>query len=241
MPPKKVKAIVLKRRDAGDYDRLITFYTDDLGKIEARATSVRKIQSKLGPHLEPFFYINLMVAPGKIYWRIASARIIDPFPQIRQSTSLIKAAASCVRLADESTKLQHRDIYIFNLLKKSLSFLNNRKIKPDYLAHIFAWKMLSHLGYKPELNNCLKCKKKTDKKEHYYFSVVKGGITCLNCYRSDANLIKVEKEMLDLIKLTLNNKLEYLAKLRVPKKVEQSAFSLIKEYVVYQMEKSLQI
>lgn len=46
-------AIVLKKEPLDDYDALYTLFTEYQGKVLARATSVRKITSRLAAHLEP--------------------------------------------------------------------------------------------------------------------------------------------------------------------------------------------
>ena len=46
-------AIILKKEFLGDFNAVYTFFTKDYGKTTAKATSVRKITSKLAAHLEP--------------------------------------------------------------------------------------------------------------------------------------------------------------------------------------------
>jgi len=47
-------AIVLDKEDLGEYDSRVFLYTKDLGKIAAKATSLRKITSKLAGHIDVF-------------------------------------------------------------------------------------------------------------------------------------------------------------------------------------------
>ncbi|MFH1598443.1 MAG: DNA repair protein RecO [Patescibacteria group bacterium] len=237
MPPKKTKGIILKRKDIGESDRLVTIYTYDLGKVEARATGARKIQSKLASHLEPFFCVNLMIAHGKRFDRIASARIIVPYAKIRQDSNLINSGASLLRLVDELTKTKHRDVFIYNLLKKSLAFLNDNKIDPIFLVHLFALKLLSHLGYQPEVRVCLQCHKKLAAGNHL-FSLNKGGVICASCGRGQKSLIPLNKQSITLLRLMLDKKLDYLARLRFNKTQGQETFRVLKQFIDWQMEKS---
>ena len=46
-------AVVLGKEPTGDYDMTVTLFTETLGKVSARATSARKITSKLAAHVEP--------------------------------------------------------------------------------------------------------------------------------------------------------------------------------------------
>lgn len=45
------EAIVLGIKPQGEYDKFVDLYTKDLGRVEARVVSGRKILSKLSPHL----------------------------------------------------------------------------------------------------------------------------------------------------------------------------------------------
>ena len=56
------EAIVLDKEDLGEADSRIFLYTKDYGKVIARATSARKITSKLASHLEPFDRITVRFA-----------------------------------------------------------------------------------------------------------------------------------------------------------------------------------
>lgn len=47
------KALVMGQENSGETDRRIFLYTEELGKVVARARGARKIISKLAGHLEP--------------------------------------------------------------------------------------------------------------------------------------------------------------------------------------------
>ncbi|MDO8676368.1 MAG: recombination protein O N-terminal domain-containing protein [Candidatus Azambacteria bacterium] len=53
----QTNALVLKREDIFEADRLYHLYTQDFGKVRAIAGSVRKINAKLTGHLEPFNFV----------------------------------------------------------------------------------------------------------------------------------------------------------------------------------------
>lgn len=58
----QTNAIILKRENIFETDRLYHLYTEDFGKIRTIAGSVQKINSKLAGHLEPFnlIWVELM-------------------------------------------------------------------------------------------------------------------------------------------------------------------------------------
>ena len=61
----RVSAIVLKRRDQGEADRLLTVFTRDRGKLTLLAKGVRRQASRKAGHIEPFTQVDLLVAKGK--------------------------------------------------------------------------------------------------------------------------------------------------------------------------------
>ncbi|MEK7576795.1 MAG: recombination protein O N-terminal domain-containing protein [Patescibacteria group bacterium] len=66
-------ARLISARDWGEADRLMTFFTRDLGRVDAVAKSVRLAKSKLSGHLNLFSRARIMVTPGREYWRLLDA------------------------------------------------------------------------------------------------------------------------------------------------------------------------
>ena len=62
----QTNAIVLKREDIFEADRIYYLYTEEFGEARAIAGSVRKINAKLTGHLEPFnlIWVELMTKKG---------------------------------------------------------------------------------------------------------------------------------------------------------------------------------
>jgi recombinational DNA repair protein (RecF pathway) len=73
------EAYLVASRDWGEADRLLTFFSRDLGRVDAIAKSVRLAKSKLRGHLNLFSRIRIMVTPGSSqdagqeYWRLLDA------------------------------------------------------------------------------------------------------------------------------------------------------------------------
>ena len=67
------EARLVATRDWGEADRIMTFFTQDLGRVDAIAKSVRLGKSKLNGHLNLFSRGRIMVTPGHEYWRLLDA------------------------------------------------------------------------------------------------------------------------------------------------------------------------
>jgi recombinational DNA repair protein (RecF pathway) len=61
----RTEAIVLRRSDLGEADRLLTLYTPEWGKLRVIAKGVRKPTSRKSGHVELFTHSRLLIARGR--------------------------------------------------------------------------------------------------------------------------------------------------------------------------------
>ena len=54
------EAVILRRIDFGEADRILTLFTPNYGKVRAVAKGVRRTTSRLAGHLEPFTRTQLL-------------------------------------------------------------------------------------------------------------------------------------------------------------------------------------
>jgi len=60
-----VNAFILKRKNVGDSDKVLTLFTKTNGKVRVVAKGVRKITSRRGPYLDIFNEIKITLHQGK--------------------------------------------------------------------------------------------------------------------------------------------------------------------------------
>jgi len=60
-----VTAFILKRKNVGDSDKVLTLFTKTTGKVRVVAKGVRKITSRRGPYLDIFNEIKITLHQGK--------------------------------------------------------------------------------------------------------------------------------------------------------------------------------
>ncbi|MFH1564398.1 MAG: DNA repair protein RecO [bacterium] len=178
-------AIILNRKDRGEADRIFSLYTKDHGKIEAVATSARKSTSKMAKFLESLMEIELLLAKGKNYDKIAEVKLIDNFTELKQNSRLWALGCYCIEVVDKLTKVEVPQEDVFDLLK---SILNLLKSGNSSLIQFYVLKLLSKLGYSPRLDGCAVCEKRFEiiraEQEHLVFSSEKGGVVCDKCLAS---------------------------------------------------------
>lgn len=76
---KTTDAFVLRHYEAGEHDMTFKLFTREFGLLFATAKSVRKLESKLRPHLQKGGFSRITLVQGKEVWRIVGAEAI-PLP-----------------------------------------------------------------------------------------------------------------------------------------------------------------
>ncbi|MGD8605174.1 MAG: DNA repair protein RecO, partial [Anaerolineales bacterium] len=99
----RTEAVVLRRFNLGEADRLLTLYTLRYGKVKAIAKGVRRPKSRKAGHLEPFTHVQLMLARGRELDIITQAEAMDSYPQLREDLVRIGQASYVIELADAFT------------------------------------------------------------------------------------------------------------------------------------------
>lgn len=123
----KVDAIILKRRNTGETDRILTVFTKQYGKLILIAKGIRRVSSRRGPHLEIFSHVRLMIHKGKTMDVVTEAEMHDRFELLRSDLSRVSAAYYLCELVNSLTveKQEHADV--FDLLLRALRALEANK------------------------------------------------------------------------------------------------------------------
>jgi DNA repair protein RecO (recombination protein O) len=147
------EAYLLKKSSRNDFDRQYTLYTKDLGKITALAKGALKISSKLAPHLEFFYLVEVMVAPGRAFYRLAGAKIRAVRLLSASDEKRLIIANFFLSVIDILMVDQCEDRTVFDLLDNF--FLELSIAADDRQVHLVLnqslYDLLSHLGYQPKL------------------------------------------------------------------------------------------
>ncbi|PIR94640.1 DNA repair protein RecO [Candidatus Falkowbacteria bacterium CG10_big_fil_rev_8_21_14_0_10_39_11] len=227
----KTIGIVIKRKDWRENDSLFSFYTQDFGKVEAIATSSKKITSKLAGHLSSFGLVDLMIARGKRIDRLAQARLIQKFPC--DNIQDYKFFTSLIEFLDKAIVGHEADPAIWSLLTKTVdSYISNPN--QDYqavLKLLFYLKTIEILGYRPELYQCVICQK--NNVTHPYFSFINNGLVCKTC-----NITKhsVSKESIILSRLLYDDQ-EMLSRVIFNREIIKQTSAFISKLLTHIFEK----
>ncbi len=172
----RCQAIVLKRRDYGEADRILTLYTREQGKVDAIAKGVRRITSRKSGHIELFTRSNLLLARGRSLDVLTQAETIEPYAGLREDLVRTTYAYHIAELLDRLSEDGSPSPPVFELLCQALEALCEDD-DPSLVARYFELRLLGLSGYRPQLFNCLICGASLEE-EGNAFSPDAGGVAC---------------------------------------------------------------
>jgi len=225
----ETEGIVLRTRDLGEADKIVTLYSFKRGKISTLAKGVKKTKSKLAFLVHPFSYGKYLLFPGRTFYTITQGEIIRSHREIRENLWKMAYAAYFCELVDLGTQEEDFNPELFRLLLQTLLLLSKRE-KSSLLARFFELRFLSFSGYRPRLENCVTC---GQAKQFFKFSSRQGGVLCFDCQQEDSYAMSISKETLEVMKTLLRWELWQLKNLRLSSLGEQEIEKILKVYLNY--------
>jgi len=140
------EAIVLRRTDFGEADRIVTFLTPDLGRIGVLAKGVRKPASKLAAGIEPFAVTKITVRKGRgDLWTLTSSQMQTPWTHIIEDFERLQLAYVVMKKINQAAETLHEPV-LYELLKISLESLNQKAVDMRITEAWFHTHFLQVLG-----------------------------------------------------------------------------------------------
>ncbi len=236
-----VEAIVLRHRDWGEADRLVTLYTHQRGKIRAVAKGARKIHSRKAGHVEPFTKITVQLARARGPYIITQVETLDAYLPLRDNLTLTGNASYLVELLDRFTyEEEETNTAIFRLLSDSLTRLS-RGDDIWVLLRYYEMRLLDYMGFRPRLFHCANCEREI-KAENQFFFAAQGGVLCPLCGQRRASQISarpVNVEMLKYLRHFQRSSYANARRANPNPKIRADIESLMQSYLTYMLERGL--
>lgn len=219
----RYNAIVLKKREVGETDRLYILYTQEGGKIRVMAKGVRKAEAKLAGQLETLMQGLVIVVKGKGMGKIAGAVAENIFPSIRTDLETLQEVLNAVSFFERLVDLEEPDAELFSLLFRYLALVDGFAEKGDaprveITTLAFLFQFLSQLGYRIETGSCAVSGEKLRPGERHFFSPSAGGILSGEHVHAAPQAFPISENAIKLIRVFLGNRLEAIERVSADKK-----------------------
>lgn len=175
--PIKVKGLVIRQVNYGDYDKMLTLLTAELGKISVSAKGVRSMKSKNRAASELLCFGEFILNPPKNeVYSLSSAECIESFYKLRDDYLRL---ALGIYMADLAGHLSPEDMEMgLKVLLNCLYMLQDGEKDIHLLKIIYDLRILKESGFLPRTASCVSC----DSEEGpFSFSAISGGVLCRKC------------------------------------------------------------
>lgn len=163
------KAIVLRRTNYQESDRILTLLTPDMGKVSVLAKGVRKSKSKMAGGIELFSVSEISYIQGKgELCTLTSSRLITYYENIVKDINRTMLGYDLIKLLNKVTEDNPEPEY-FELLSEALLALNDAKLDQDLIQLWFSAQLLRIAGHTPSLRSDASGKP-LEKDRNYLFS-----------------------------------------------------------------------
>jgi len=254
-------ALVLKRRDHNEHDRLFCLYTKDYGKLDVLAKGTKKISSKLNPYMEPFYLVKVMIAKGKVFDKLANCNLIEGYQNLRHDLFGFALINYLAEITDGLIMGQTQNNDKFDLLLKTLEILEQEILKRAasadgstklimtasaekekllLLANLYGLKLLSLLGYQPEIKRCLICHKGILLTKNI-FDFSHGGVICEDCKKVCLieDYVLVSDQVIKLLQLGQEKELDFFINLGIDRDTIKQFNQVVYKLLAVNMERPL--
>lgn len=182
MELKKSEAIILRTRDFGESDLIVTLFSAHYGNLRGIAKGARRSTRRFVNSLNIFSLTNVSFKDrrnSELIW-LDSCELIDDFHGIRSDYNILLKASSVVEITETLFPVNMPSLEVFELLKSTLRLFSERlNIEETFV--IFQLKAMKIGGFGINLSKCSKCGRTYKGEGRALFNPAGGSIICLAC------------------------------------------------------------
>ena len=243
MPLFQTNAIVIRSLHYGESDKIVTFFTQDFGKLKGIAKGARRSRKRFQNALGLFTHLRLRLfeREGAGLARIEGCDILHSFPGIREDLRRIYYGNYYLELVNEMAGERESNPEAYTVLLAFLTNLETLEPQEEQLR-MFEIRILSLFGYRPNMGCCAMCKREWEdlrESPSVFFSLEKGTLICKPCSQAGGNLLPVSLGTARLIEGVSQMDLAKLPRLKFTAQALSESRGLLPRFITHQLGKEL--
>lgn len=179
MPSLATPAIVIRRADYSDYDRMVTLFSPDMGRIDAIARGCRRPKSPLVNAVEPFTSGEYQLFFHRERYSIEQCQISDSYFELRADYDRLCHGVYWLKLLEAAVLPDTPAPDLFIMTLRALAHLNYGELPPALVTMAFEMHFMALNGFAPRMDACVRCGRRIDGDAR--FDAHLGGAVCLQC------------------------------------------------------------
>ncbi|MFB4166505.1 DNA repair protein RecO [Virgibacillus sp. JSM 102003] len=209
----KMRGIVIKTQDYSESHKIVTIYSNKLGKISAIARGAKKPKSRMAAVTQPFILGEFFIYVNSGLSTIQQGDVVDSLRFIREDIIKTAYAAYIVELTDKLVDSNLPDNYLFEQLYQTLSWIaEHDDADAEIPMMMYELKLFAKGGFAPTVSNCVSCGRKDTP---LYFSIAEGGLLCSRCNHIDSEAIMLPDNVAKLLHIFMSVELERVGTISV--------------------------
>jgi len=235
-------AIVLRTRPYGESDKIVSFLTENFGKLTGIAKGALRSRRRFANSLEPFSLVRLHFqdrAHSNLAF-IAGADLLFGLRRLASSLERISYASYLVEITDGLISEREENLAVFQHLRDGLRYVEENGISLRFLTR-YELKLLHLVGYRPALDSCKRCGQVRYDAQlgQWYFSPADGGVLCDVCSRMRREALPLGHHAADML-LTLQTDSNDLGdRVLLPSSVIKEIRTVLQRFIQYQMDREI--
>ncbi|MBM4425009.1 MAG: DNA repair protein RecO [Chloroflexi bacterium] len=233
----RTEAIVLRRKDFGEADRVLTLFTPEAGKIRAIAKGVRKPASRKAGHLELYTRSNVLLAKGRDMDIITQAETVQAYRPLREDLLRSTYGSYCIELLDQFTPDEAENKPLYDLLTQALGWLAEAR-DLALATRYYELQLLGMAGYQLELFYCV-VKGEKIAAEDQFFSPAEGGAVCPACGENRQGAFPISLNALKVLRFMIRSPYDALRELKLSASAHHELERVTQRTITYHLERQL--
>lgn len=199
MPTYAVNALVIRRRDFGENDRIITLFSLERGKQAAIVRGVRRPGAKMAGATEGLILGHVFLAKGKTFDVVTQVQPQRAYLGLRRNLERLTFALYWCELVDRLVPDGEPNEDLFRLTEFVLGELEASGT-PETSLRWAEFQLVCLLGYKPIVAVCASCGQRL-RGTWVGFSPSVGGLVCSGCLARTGDSVRLPAAAIEVVRL----------------------------------------
>lgn len=234
-------AIVLQRREYGDFDLIVTVLTAEYGKRSLMAKSAKKSAKRFPGILEPFNHLQIMFRETRRKGMpvLEEATLLHPMESLR--TDVVKTAYASYWTESIAIWMEEGQVRedLYDLLRFVLDALNAGTMDAAMVSILFQMRFVGHEGLQPVLEHCTCCQLEIEQlpQNHFCIDLGKGGVVCNHCPAGASGHLHLSKGTIKQLQWINSGNLAKAQRMRFSSRALAEATAFLEAFVPYHIGK----
>ena len=219
-------------------DLILTLLAESGRQVRAVAKGARKPGARLAARCELFCTSDLLLANGRNLDIVSQAELLAAPLGSAPTYERMCAASSVAEVARLCSFEDSEDPYCFAITSRALDVLGcdaTDAVHLDVVVAAYIFKLLSHIGYRPDLSGCVLCGDGSVS----HVSAGAGGLLCASCAASVAGAEEVAATTVGWLRALLALRLDELAAAPIDMAQATGLLSLAHQWAATHLEARL--